>query len=126
MKINRFEDLECWQQSKILVSKIYGIVKQDNFSRDFRLRDQITGAAISVMNNIAEGFDSQSNLEFIRFLTYSRRSVSEIQNCLHIALDQNYTTKESHDDLYEECRKTRQIIDGMLRYLRNSKRAKRN
>lgn len=71
---------------------IYEITNNNPFLKDYRLRDQIIGAGISIMNNIAEGFDSQSNIEFIRFLRYSRRSTSEVQNCLYIALDQNYIT----------------------------------
>jgi four helix bundle protein len=91
MKITRFEGLECWQQARILVNMIYGAIKASpSFQKDFRLVGQITGAAISVMNNIAEGWASQSNAEFIRFLTYSRRSCAETQNCLYIALDQKY------------------------------------
>lgn len=126
MKIYRFEDLECWKQAKNLLTEVYTITKHSDFSKDFRLRDQIIGAAISIVNNIAEGFDSQSNSEFIRFLTYSRRSVSEVQNCLYIALDQKYIDEATKKELYEDCLKTRQIIDGLLRYLRCLKRAKRD
>ena len=81
MKINRFEELECWQEARILTKKTYDYTKYVDFLKDFRLSGQITGAAISTMNNICEGFDSRSNKEFIRFLTYSRRSCSEVQNC---------------------------------------------
>ena len=65
-KIKRFEDLECWQESRILTRSIYEYTKRSEFSKDFRLTGQISGAAISVMNNICEGFDSKSNNEFIR------------------------------------------------------------
>ena len=91
MKITRFEGLECWQQARILVNMMYCAIKASrSFQKDFRLVGQITGAANSVMNNIAEGWASQSNAEFIRFLTYSRRSCAETQNCFYIALDQKY------------------------------------
>ena len=79
---------------------------------------QITGASISIMNNISEGFDSGSNKEFIRFLTYSRRSSSEVQNCLYVALDQSYVNKEEFEETYEHCEKVRKIVDGLIRYLR--------
>jgi four helix bundle protein len=118
MKIKRFEDLECWQEAKKLVNMVYHMVKKETFSRDYRLRDQITGAAISIMNNIAEGFDSQSNIEFKRFLRYSRRSVSEVQNCLYIAMDQKYIDELEFKEIYEQGAKTRQVVDGMLRYLK--------
>jgi four helix bundle protein len=119
MKINKFEDLECWQQARILARRIYRFAKKKEFSKDYRLRDQITGAAISVMNNIAEGFDSQSNNEFMRFLRISRRSVSEIKNCLYVALDQDYINNIEFSNACELCEKVKQIIDGFLRYLRN-------
>jgi len=61
MKIRRFEDLDCWKEARVLTKFVYEIIRKDNFSKDYRLRDQITGSAISVLNNIAEGFDSQSN-----------------------------------------------------------------
>lgn len=123
MKINRFEDLECWQQARVLVQKIYKLTKKEDFSKDYRLRDQITGAGISVMNNIAEGFDSQSNAEFVRFLRISRRSISESQNCLYAAIDQDYIDKAEFDDVYGLCSKVRQIEDGFIRYLRSNKKS---
>ena len=95
-----------------------------DFQKDFRLTGQITGAAISVMNNIAEGWASQSNAEFIRFLSYSRRSTAETQNCAYIALDQSFISNETFDEIYKHGLKTIQIIDGLLRYLR-SQRSKR-
>ncbi len=100
---------------------VYEITKKGAFARDYRLRDQITGAAISIMNNIAEGFDSQSNTEFKRFLRYSRRSVSEVQNCLYVALDQKYIEESEFKKIYEQGVKTRKVIDGMLRYLKSVK-----
>ena len=126
--INRFEDLECWQEARKLVNMVYkAINEKENFQRDYRLNGQTTGAAISVMNNIAEGWASQSNKEFIRFLTYSRRSCAETQNCFYIALDQNYITEPIFQNLYNQGQKCIQIVDGLLRYLRSqtSQRSKR-
>ena len=118
MKIKRFEDLECWQEARSLTKTIYKYVNQSGFSKDFRLTGQITGASISVTNNICEGFDSRSNKEFIRFLSYSRRSCSEVQNCLYISLDQEYITEGDSQDTYTRCEKVRKIIDGLIRYLK--------
>jgi len=134
MKINRFEDLDCWQEARILVRMVYkAINSREPFKADFRLRDQSTGAAISVMNNISEGWASQSNLEFVRFLVYSRRSCAEVQNCFYIALDQEYVNEDVQQEIYEQSKKTIMIIDGLLRYLRSqssgrksSKRAQRS
>ena len=126
MKITRFEDLECWQQARILVNMVYDAIKaRPSFQKDFRLVNQITGAAVSVMNNIVEGWASQSNAEFIRFLTYSRRSCAETQNCLYVALDQEYIDEATFQDIYNQALKEIQIIDGLLRYLR-SKRTQRS
>lgn len=94
MKIEKFEDLDCWRQARILTSLIYDTCERKPISRDGRLRDQLTGASLSVMNNIAEGFGSQSNPEFKRFLTYARRSVSEVQSCLYVASDRQFLNQE--------------------------------
>jgi four helix bundle protein len=121
MKITKFEDLECWKEVRKLMNMVYSITKNEDFAKDYRLKDQIIGAGISVMNNIAEGFDSQSNVEFIRFLRYSRRSTSEVQNCSYIALDQEYITQQMLDSIYDKSNKVRQIIDGLIRYLRSKR-----
>lgn len=118
MKIERFEDLECWQQARIMTKMVYDLTKQKDFSKDYRLRDQATGAAISSMNNSVEGFASRSDKEFIRFLGYARRSTSEVQTCLYVAIDQGYITQEEFDKVYKQAEKTRQVIDGFIRYLR--------
>jgi four helix bundle protein len=126
MKFNRFEDLECWQEARKLVQMVYNAVKKNvAFQRDLRFMGQITAAAVSIMNNIAEGWAAQSNAEFIRFLTYSRRSCAEVQNCGYVALDQKYIDEEEFHKIYAQAVKTTQIIDGLLRYLR-SKRSKRS
>ncbi|RPJ15928.1 MAG: four helix bundle protein [Deltaproteobacteria bacterium] len=97
MKIERFEDLECWQAARALTKSIYGYARRAGFSMDYRLSGQITGAASSIMNNICEGFDVRSDREFIRFLFYSRRSCSEVQNCLYLNLAATlFPKKENH------------------------------
>jgi len=121
MKITRFEDLECWQQARELVKMIYDLIKNKGFSKDYRLTNQITGAGISIMNNIAEGFDSQSNNEFMRFLKISRRSISETQTCLYVAVDEDYIDRKEFNNTYGKCERTRKVIDGLLRYLRNKR-----
>jgi four helix bundle protein len=120
MKIKRFEDLDCWKESRSLSKDIYAYTRSSPFSKDFRLAGQVTGAAVSIMSNISEGFDSLSNKEFKRFLTYSRRSCSEVQNCLYVALDQGYIDEEEFQSSYADCKKIRKIIDGLIRYLKQS------
>jgi four helix bundle protein len=96
-----------------LVNMVYYIIKKGTFSRDYRLRDQITGAAISNMNNMAEAFDSQSNFEFKRFLRYSGRSVSEVQNYLYIMIDQKYIRESKFNEIYEQETKATKVVHGM-------------
>jgi four helix bundle protein len=119
MKIERFEDLDCWKRARTLAGLIYDICENQHVSRDRRLRDQLTGSAISVMNNIAEGFGSQSNPEFKRFLNYARRSVSELQSCLYVACDRKFIGQGDFQIAYQQSEATRKVIDGMLRYLRS-------
>jgi four helix bundle protein len=139
MKLTRFEDLECWQEARKFTKMVYETIRTSKpFQADYRLRDQSnrlrdqsTGATISIMNNIAEGWASQSNPEFIKFLTYSRQSCAEAQNCFYIALDQKYVTQGTFQKNYNQALKVTQIIDGLLRYLRSkrperSKRSKRS
>lgn len=122
MTIDRFEDLKCWQKARGLVNALYRAIQADTrYQKDFPLVDQSTRASISVMNNIAEGWASQSNREFIRFLTYSRRSAAEVQNCLYIAKDQGYLVDKTFTELYQQALETIKIIDGLLRYLRSRK-----
>ena len=85
--IRRFEDLKSWQKARQLANAIYDLTEQPRFAKDYKLRDQIRGAGGSVMHNIAEGFDSGTNPEFIRFLKLARRSASETQSELYLALD---------------------------------------
>lgn len=119
--IKRFEDLECWQEARKLVNMIYSAVKSSTeFQKDFRLVSQYTAAGVSVMNNIAEGWASQSNAEFVRFLRYSRRSGAEVQNCSYVALDQEYISQTTFQEIYDQALKSIKIIDGLIRYLRKS------
>jgi len=91
-----------------------------SFARDYRLRDQIQGSAISVMSNIAEGFDAGGDAEFIRFLDYARRSASELQSQLYIALDQDYIDQQQFNRIYRQAVETKRLIGGFTRYLKKS------
>ncbi len=121
MKIERFEDIKAWQESRELTKMVFGGTSTDGSFRSYRLRDQIEGAAISTMANIAEGFDSQSDSEFIKFLIYSRRSASEVQSHSYVALDQEYITKSQFDEIYEKATVVKNLISGFIRYLKGKK-----
>ncbi|RZB36987.1 MAG: hypothetical protein SRB2_01491 [Desulfobacteraceae bacterium Eth-SRB2] len=90
MKIVRFEDIEAWQLARELTRKVYRLTKKPGFAKDYGLKKQIQDAAGSSMHNIAEGFDSETNAEFIRFLRYAKRSCTEVQSELYVALDEEY------------------------------------
>ena len=92
-KVRRFEDLICWQKARSLANIVHSLTHHPEFSKDFRLRDQIQDTAGSVMHNIAEGCDSGTDPEFIRFLKIARRSGSEVQSELYLALDRKYITE---------------------------------
>jgi four helix bundle protein len=117
MKIERFDELEAWQLARELTKKVYDLTKKANFARDFDLRNQIQRAAGSSMHNIAEGFDSETNSEFLRFLRYAKRSCSEVQSELYAALDQKYISEAEFKDVYNHAGRTRATIRGFIRYL---------
>lgn len=122
MKIERFEDVRAWQQARELTNLVYDLTEQSNFARDFRLRDQIRGAAGSIMHNIAEGFDDGSDAEFIHFLKYSRRSASEVQSEIYLALDRKYVSEKDFQRVYDMATTTKKSINAFVAYLRRSKR----
>ena len=103
MKIRRFEDLGVWQKARDLAVAVYRITQDGRFARDFGLRDQIRRAAVSVMSNIAEGFDRYSRPEFRNFLSIARGSASEVRSQLHLALALGYITQSEFDRLNELC-----------------------
>ena len=117
MKIERFEDIEAWQLAWELTRKVYALTKKSGFARDFGLKGQIQEAAGSSMHNIAEGFDSETNPEFIRFLRYAKRSCTEVQSELYVALDQHYITNAEFQDVYDHAGRTRAAIRGFIKYL---------
>ncbi len=117
MKITRFEEIEAWQLARELTRRIYELTKKANFALDYGLKKQIQNAAGSSMHNIAEGFDSETNPEFIRFLRYAKRSCTEVQSELYVALDQKYITDAEYEDSYDFAGRTRAVIRGLIKYL---------
>ena len=122
MKIEKFEDIRAWQQARELANLVYDLTETAKFAKDYRLRDQIQGAAGSIMHNIAEGFDDGSDVEFIRFLKYSRRSSSEVQSEIYLALDRKYISAEDFKRVYDMTTTAKKSINAFIAYLRKSKR----
>ena len=101
MKIERFEDIKAWQQARALAKMAYNAVKSNKkFGSDFKFREQIQSAAVSIMSNIAEGFSRRSAREFTQFLFIAKGSTAEVQSQLYVALDQGYITQENFNELY--------------------------
>lgn len=118
--IKNFEELTSWQKARELAGYVYELTRRDKFSRDFGLRDQIQRVASSVMHNIAEGFESGSDPEFVRFLKIAHRSAGEVQSQLYLALDVDYITEEERLKAYELATEVKPLINGMMTYLRKS------
>lgn len=117
-KIERFEDLDCWKQSRRLVNMLYDISEQGALAKDFSTRDQLRRAALSAMNNIAEGFGRYSNKEFVRFLEISQASAIEVRSMLYILLDRHYITTVQFDTLLPEIISLTNQVNGLIKYLK--------
>jgi four helix bundle protein len=98
MKVKNFEDLEIWKDARLLTRGIYQLTRDSKFSKDFALRDQIRRAAVSIMSNIAEGFERGGNQEFIQFLYVAKASCGEVRSQLYVALDQSYVAPRDCDE----------------------------
>ena len=115
--IKNFEDLKAWQKARELAGYIYAFTRKQKFSRDFGLCNQIQNAAGSTMHNIAEGFESGYDPEFVRFLKMARRSAGEVQSELYLALDADFITQEELKKAYDLAIDVKKLINGMISYL---------
>ena len=120
--VRRFEDLRAWQVASELVVAVYALTRKGAFARDHGLKDQIQRAAVSVMANIAEGFDCESKAEFARFLGYARRSAAEVQALLHAARMVGYIAEEEFEATYALAAKAKGLIGGLKASLRRPRR----
>ncbi|MGO9013548.1 MAG: four helix bundle protein [Dissulfurispiraceae bacterium] len=112
-KIERFEDLIAWQKARVLVKEIYRITKNQYFSKDFALSGQIQRAAVSVMSNIAEGFERGGRAEFHQFLVIAKASCAEVRSLLYVALDIRYITEDEFNTFNNLVVETGRIIGGI-------------
>lgn len=119
-KIEQFEDLLCWQKARELNCLIYKFSKGPAFSKDFALRDQVRRASISVMSNVAEGFERGGDNEFIQFLSTAKGSCGEVRCQLYVALDEAYLNQIEFRQLHGLCEEVSRMISGFMTYLRNS------
>lgn len=105
MAVKYFEDLEAWKSARTLTREIYDFTGRPSFSKDFGLRDQITRASVSIMSNIAEGFERGGTQEFIQFLSIAKGSCGGVRCQLYVAFDQEYLDKQEGVKLMDECRR---------------------
>src|SRR5262244_3340325 len=116
----KFEAIKAWQKSRELTRQIYDVSNRDKFFKDFGLRDQIRRAGISVMSNIAEGYERSGTGEFVQFLAMAKGSVGEVVSHLYVAKDQGYLAKEDFEQIITLSKRTARIISGLMSYLRTS------
>ena len=119
MKAKSFEDLKVWQDARKFVNMIYELTRLNGFRQDYGLKDQIQRAAVSIMNNISEGFERDNSKEFVRFLGFAKGSAGEVRSMLYIAYDLKYISKESFDINYNKSIDIIKQIFNFKKYLKN-------
>jgi four helix bundle protein len=117
--VKSFEELTIWQEARELTNRISILSKRFPKEELYGLTSQIRRASVSIMSNIAEGFNRRSTKEFINFLIISRASISEVQNDLYISLDLNYINKEEFETIYNHAQKISMSINKLITYLRS-------
>jgi four helix bundle protein len=120
MKIERFEDLEIWQEARELCKRIFEITSGSPFCKDFKLRDQIRSSSGSVMDNIAEGFERDGNKEFVQFLSVSKGSCGEVRSQSYRAFDYQYINQDILDELITRTLQLSKKIAALMAYLKKS------
>lgn len=118
--ITKFEDIEAWQKARELTREIYAISNTGLFAKDYGLREQIRRAAVSVMSNIAEGFERGGDKEFGQFIALAKGSSAEVRAQLYVALDQKYIDQPAFDRLVELTVQINRMLAGLMKYLRSS------
>ena len=115
MPITRFEDIKSWQEARVLAGEIYALTNDGTFARDYGLRDQIRRATVSILSNIAEGFEKDTPREFCRYLRIAKGSAGEVRAQLYIALDVGYLTQDQFPPLYDRTNTISRLLHGLIR-----------
>jgi four helix bundle protein len=124
--ITRFEEIEAGKTSRQLTGLIYRLSEQGLFGKDYGLKDQIRRASVSVMSNIAEGFESRTDTQFINFLGHAKGSAGEVRSQLYIALDLKYSSQEQFGEAYQFADKSSRQISRFINYLESHSREYRS
>ena len=119
-KIEKFEDIGVWKIARELVNDLYKITQTVPFSRDWGLKDQLQRASVSIMLNIAEGYERGSNKEFIQFLFIAKASAGEVRSLSYVAYDQKYLDEKVFSNLSSKASVISRQIKGFIVYLQKS------
>ena len=119
-RIEKFEDIRSWKKSRELTKLIYDFTSQGRFNRDFSLKDQIRKASVSILSNIAEGFERGGDKEFLQFLAVAKGSCGEVRAQLYVALDQGYLKQEEFERLRSMAVEISGSLAGFMKYLNQS------
>ena len=122
-KFNSFEEINSWHKARLFNKRIYEITDKEVFKKDYDLSRQIRRASISISSNIAEGFERNTDKEFIYFLYIAKASAGEVRSQLYLALDLNYITKIKFDELFENVSDISKLISGFIKYLNDSQKS---
>jgi four helix bundle protein len=123
--VERFEDLDVWKRARRLANLIYDFTEGEALKRDFALRDQMRRAAISVLSNIAEGFESRTQVMFIEYLGRAKSSCGELRAQIYLALDRKYISQEQFEKAVEEAQICSRQIASLSRYLESKPNSRR-
>jgi len=116
----KFEEIEAWKKARQLTRRIYEITGSGSFAKDFGLKDQIRRASVSIMSNVAEGFDRGGTGEFVQFLSTAKGSAAEVRCQLYVASDQRYIDEAVFAELSGLATEAGNLIGGLMNYLRGS------
>jgi four helix bundle protein len=116
-KFSSFEEINSWQKSRIFNKRIYQITENLNFKKDFDFVRQIRRASISISSNIAEGFERNTDKEFIYFLYVAKASAGEVRSQIYLAFDLEYIAKQEFDELLKSVTEISKLLSGFIKYL---------
>lgn len=122
-KFKSFEEINSWQKARQFNKRIYEVTDKEIFKKDYDLTRQIRRATISISSNIAEGFERNTDKEFIYFLYIAKASAGEVRSQLYLALDLNYISKIEFDELFENVSDISKLISGFIKYLNESQKS---
>lgn len=123
--ITRFEEIEAWKTARELTRMVYAFTEQGKFSKDFGLKNQIQRASVSVMSNIAEGFESRTQPQFLEYLGRAKASAGEVRCQLYVAIDLQYITQEEFGRVFDIADKSSRQLARFMNYLESNPQSHR-